>query len=416
MNYLNSKTFCASAWFSIRSDNIERFSPCCGIDCSKSKFDGKINYTLSDSFETWHNSEYMQYLRKELDSGEFPEECFQCRNAERHGLPSLRQSTNNTIANNSSNEITIETVANNLNLDEINNSWMSVFFHNKKDLTSDVVVSMDSMVSNFCNFECVMCFPHDSSKIKSRWEKNKTHPGLEYMFEVNPQFKDTSMALIKNPNAIETFRNVVNNQPLNFLHIRGGEPFIDNNVISTLEQLPIDKKKNIRLLFNSNCSVELTPVINKLKGFKDIIIIASLDGIGDTAEYVRKHCVWTETESSILNAIKNTDAIIKVHCTIHALNVLWINELEEWCDTHNLELTSEFVHRPDHLSLSAVPTEILQQASDKIKNKGIKGRIAEYKFSEELHKHLLNYVEFYNESSNTEFKDLLKKKGTEVPF
>ena len=411
MNYLDSKTFCAAAWFGVRNDNIERFTPCCSIDCSKSKFKGRVTYTIGNTFKTWHNSEYMQYLRKELDSGEFPEECFACQNAERHGLPSLRQKSNTTIANNSSLGITHETIANNLNLQEINDSWMSVFFHDKKDLTSDVVVSLDSMISNFCNFECVMCFPHDSSKIKRRWEKNEAHPGLEYMLKANPQFKDTSITLIKNPNAIEHFRDMVNNQPLSFLHLRGGEPFVDKNLLSTLEMLPEDKKKNIRLLFDSNCSVDLTQVVERLKGFKDIIIVASLDGVGDTAEYVRKHCVWSETESSILNAIKNTDAIIKVHCTVHALNVLWLNELEEWCEDHNLELTFEFVHRPDHLSLSAVPTEILKKAGSKIKNKGVKGRIAEYKFSEELHKHLLDYVAFYDESSNITYEDLLNKKG-----
>ena len=398
MNYLNSKTFCASAWFSVRNDNTERRTPCCSIDCSKSEFKGKVKYTLSDSFETWHNSDYMQYLRKELDSDKFPEECFKCRNAEKHNLPSLRQRTNNTIANNS-------------NSQELSDSWMSVFFHNKSDLTSDVVVSMDSMVSNFCNFECAMCFPHDSSKIKSRWEKNRTHPGLEYMFEANPQFLDTSMELIKNSNAIQNFRDIVNNQPLSFLHIRGGEPFIDKDVLSTLEALPEDKKKKIRLLFNSNCSVDLTTAINKLSGFKDIIIIASLDAVGVYAEYVRKHCVWAETEASILNAIKNTDAIIKVHCTVHALNVRWVYQLEEWCNKHNLELTFEFVHRPDHLSLSAVPTEVLQEASSKIKNKGVRKRIADYKYSEELHKHLLDYIAFYDESSNVKFEDLLNKKG-----
>lgn len=411
MNYLNSKTFCASAWFNVRNDNIERFTPCCSIDCSKSEFKGKVEYTLNDTFETWHNSEYMQYLRKELNSGEFPEECFKCRNAEKHNLPSLRQRSNNTIANNSLESLTHETVANNLNLQEINDSWMSIFFHNKNDFISDVVVSMDSMVSNFCNFECAMCFPHDSSKIKSRWEKNKTHPGLEYMFEANPQFLDTSMTLIKNSNAIEHFRNIVNNYPINFLHIRGGEPFIDKDLISALEQLPEYKKKKIRLLFNSNCSVDLTATINRLSGFRDIIIVASLDAVGIYAEYVRKHCVWAETEASMLNAIKNTNAIFKVHCTIHALNVRWIYQLEEWCNKHNLELTFEFVHRPDHLSLSAVPTEVLQEASSKIKNKGIRGRIANYKFSKELHNHLLTYIDFYDESSNVKFDDLLNKKG-----
>jgi len=403
MNYLNSKTFCASAWFSIRNDNTEKLTPCCAIDCSKSKFKGKVIHTLSDTFETWHNSDYIQYLRKELDSGEFPAECFVCKNNEEHNLPSLRQSVNATIANVST-------------LEQINSSWMSVFFYNKSDFISDVVVSMDSMVSNFCNFECVMCNSLDSSKIKSRWEKNKTHPSLQHTLNSNPLFLHNTIPLIKNSNAISNFNHIVNNHPISFLHIRGGEPLIDKHVLSTLESLPASKKKKIRLLFNSNCSTDLTTVLQQLSGFKDIIIIASLDAVGIYAEYVRKHSVWNEIETSILNALKNTNVIIKVHCTVHALNIVWLYQLEEWCELHNLEISFGFVHRPDYLSLSAVPTAVLQEASNKIKNKRIKERILEYKFDQKLHNELLTYVDFYDESSKIKFDDLLNKKGTEVPF
>ncbi len=403
MNYLNSKTFCASAWFSTRNDNAEKLSPCCVITCSKSKFKGKVEYTLNDTFETWHNSDYMQYLRKELDSGEFPEECFKCQNDEKHNLQSLRQSSNKTIANNSA-------------LQQINNSWMTAFFHNKRDLISDVVVSMDVMISNFCNFECVMCNSLDSSKIKSRWAKNISHPSLQNTLNSNPLYLHNTIPLIKNSNSIANFQSIINNHPISFLNIRGGEPLIDKHVLSILESLPENKKKKIRLLFDSNCSVDLTTTLQQLSGFKDMIIIASLDAVGVYAEYVRKHSVWTEIEASILNAIKNTDAIIKVHCTVHALNVAWLYQLEEWCELHNLEITFSFVYNPDYLSLASVPTEVLQVASSKIKNKGVRDIIAEYEFSEKLHEDLLTYVDFYDESSEVKFNDLLNNKGTEVPL
>jgi hypothetical protein len=403
MNYLNSKTFCASAWFSTRNDNTEQLAPCCVIDCSKSKFKGKVEHTLNDTFETWHNSDYLPYLRKELDSGEFPEECVKCRQDEKHNLRSLRQSSNKTIANNSASQ-------------QINDSWMTAFFHDKHDLTSDVVVSMDAMISNFCNFECVMCNSLDSSKIKSRWAKNATHPSLQNTLNSNPLYLHNTIPLIKNSNSIANFQSIVNNHPISFLHIRGGEPLIDKHVLSILESLPENKKKKIRLLFNSNCSVDLTTTLQQLSGFKDMIIIASLDAVGIYAEYVRKHSVWTEIEASILNAIKNTDVIIKVHCTVHALNVAWLYQLEEWCELHNLEITFSFVYNPDYLSLASVPTEVLQVASSKIKNKGVRDIIAEYEFSEKLHEDLLTYVDFYDESSEVKFNDLLNKKGTEVPL
>jgi hypothetical protein len=183
-----------------------------------------------------------------------------------------------------------------------------------------------------------------------------------------------------------------------------------------LNSLPDDKKKKTRLLLNSNCSVELTPILKQLSEFKDIIIVASLDAIGIYSEYVRKHSVWSEIETSILNALKNTDVIIKVHCTVHALNIAWLYQLEEWCELHNLELGFGFVNRPDYLSLASIPTEVLEIASSKIKNKGVRERIAEYKFSKKLHKELLTYVDFYDESSETTFSDLLNKKGAEAPL
>ena len=405
MNYLNSKTFCASAWFSTRNNNTEELAPCCNINCNKSKFNGKTAYTLNDTLETWHNSDYMQYLRAELDSGKFPEECYICRDNEKHNITSLRQSANTTIANRPASQ-------------QINNkSWMDIFFYNKRDLVSDVIVSVDAMVSNFCNFECVMCNSLDSSKIKSRWEKNKTHPALQNTLNSNPLYLHNTVPLIKNNNAIAHFHSTIVNHPISFLHIRGGEPLLDNHIIAMLESLPESKKRKIRLLFNSNCSVNLTETLQKLSGFKSIIVIASLDAIGIYGEYVRKHSVWVEIETSILNAIKNTDVLFKVHCVIHALNVVWLHQLEEWCNLHNLEVTFTFLDNPDYLTLASVPNDVLQTANKKIKDKKINARISEYEFSQTLHNDLLEYLDFYDESSTVKFDDLLNKKGDKkIPF
>jgi molybdenum cofactor biosynthesis enzyme MoaA len=404
MNHLSSNTFCASSWFSVRNDNVERLTPCCAIDCSKSKFKGTTTYTISDTIDKWHNSKYMQYLRKELDSGVFPDECFQCRNDEEYGLQSIRKSSNKTIANNASKS-------------SIYDSWLSAYFTKKDNFESGLIVSIDSMVSNFCNFECVMCNPLDSSKIKSKWEKNKTHQSLQYTLNSNPLYVSNTTSLIRNSNAIVHFHDIIHKNPISFLHIRGGEPLIDKQLLTMIEELPENKKKKIRLLFNSNCSVDLTTVLAQLTGFKDIIIIASLDAVGVYAEYVRKHCKWAETESSILSAIKNTNAIIKVHCTVHAINVMWLWQLEDWCIKHELEMTFDFVHDPEYMSLSSVPEDVLRIASSKLKNTGLANRINKYKFSKNLHNELLNFMKFYDETSNTKLDELLDKKGNlGIPF
>ena len=402
MNYLNSKTFCASAWFSVRNDNTEQLSPCCAIDCTKTAFTNKSVYTLSETTNAWHNSEYMQHLRKELATGVFPPECSSCKNNEENNLKSIRTSSNKSIANNQ------------LGID-FKESWLKLYFMNKVNYKSDLLVSIDAMISNFCNYECVMCNPLDSSKIKSNWSKNKDHTAIQPILKQNPLYLDNSTQLIKNINAIDHFHAIIKKHPITFLHIRGGEPFIDKHLMDLIKQLPDNKKKKIRLLFNTNASVDLTNHIKQLNGFKDIIIIASLDAIGSYAEYVRKNCVWKETESFIDDAMATTPAIIKVHCTVHALNIVWLHQLEHWCKDRNLEMSFEFVSNPDVLTLEAVPPDVLEYASQLIQNQGIKARIKKVVFDRNLHKQLLEYIDFYDLTSTTTFNKLLNKKGDIIP-
>jgi MoaA/NifB/PqqE/SkfB family radical SAM enzyme len=396
MNSLSSKTFCAAAWFGARNDNLGKLDVCCKIDTSLSKFKGKINYTLEkDEFNEWLDSDYLQYLREELDNNKIPNECFLCKDAEKNGLESLRQTSNVSIANTKN----------------YTNSWLSPYFKNKNDYFTDTIVSVDVMVSNLCNFECAMCFPVDSSRIHSTWKKDQSSEIVKQVLKDNPLYLDNITTLVKNNKAIEHFHKIIHNYPITFLHIRGGEPLLDENLLTLLEDIPVNKKKKIRLFFNTNGSINLVDIVNRFLDFKNVIMAISIDAINDHGNYVRKHSNWKKIKENVLSLKKYSNAIIRVHCTVHALNIMWVRDLEDWCDSNNLKLTFEFVYSPGYLSLSALSPNTLQNAKKSIKSQEVRNQINDIVYSNELHSQLLKYVEWYDKTSKVKFKDLPNKKG-----
>ncbi len=395
MNPLSSKTFCASAWFSARNDNRNKLDVCCSIDTRQSQFQGKTNYNLSsDTYEDWINSEYLQYLRKELND-KMPSECYKCQKAEKYNIRSIRQIYNKSIAGS----------------DDYSNTWLKLYFNKKKDYRNDFIVTADCMVSNLCNFECIMCFPDDSSKIHSTWKKDQSATVVKNMLAQDPLYLDNIKELSNNERARDHLRNTILHQPITFLRIRGGEPFMDEKLMSMLEKIPSAKKEKIRLAFTTNGSFDLIENTNRLKGFKELIVIVSIDAIGVHGEYIRKHSKWNIIEENVLSLVKQSNVLVYITCTIHALNIGWFDDLEDWCKKHDLPIGLTLVSNPNYLSLSALSADALAEEKKKTKNKELIRYINDTVPSDKLHAELLDYIKWYDKTSIIKFEDLPNKKG-----
>lgn len=353
--HISKKTFCSAPWFQIRNENNGYFRSCCEIDHTKTQFQGRTDYQIGkDSLSDWLTSEYVQYLRKELTQGHEISECEKCWQKERNGLKSLRQIINHSTASTSA----------------IDQSWIHAYLKNKTDYTGDFLVSADIKISNICNFSCAMCNPMASTQIYAIWNKDKHHPMVQYAMKQDPDILDNARTVfLENINSNIDFLKQVLDQDIKHLKILGGEPLLDDRMLSVLAEIDKEKSKKISLLFVTNGSVDLTDVQHRLKNFKSVMFVLSLEGIGELQTYVRRGSDWKSIENNVKKYIKyHGTKDLYVSYTLQALTILDLPDLIGWCEDHDIALNINVLTTPDYLSIKSVPNALKQKIIEIFEN------------------------------------------------
>jgi hypothetical protein len=89
--------------------------------------------------------------------------------------------------------------------------------------------------------------------------------------------------------------------------------------------------KNVSIRYQSNGSIYPSDEVLELwKDYKYIVYGASLDGVGERFNYLRWPLKWHRSEKVIKRLINETNVSLHVNCTISPLNVLYVDELENW--------------------------------------------------------------------------------------
>lgn len=346
-----SKTFCSAPWFQVRIDGTGDYRPCCEIDVSKSKFTKRVDYHIdTDTVDEYMSSEYLQYLRKELDTGK-PEECASCWKKESAGLPSLRHFVNNSVTKNQGNSL--------------DQTWIPAYLKHTNSYASSRIVSADIKLSNVCNFACAMCNPKDSSKIFDQWINDQDNEFVKDILDKNPSYFSNIVSNYQGRRGYAHLKNILTH-PITQLKLLGGEPLLDKELFSILESVPATKQKDITLLFVTNGSQDLVKAANRLSGFKSVIFVVSLEGVGVMQDYIREGSRWDIIEKNILEASKHNIDIIINH-TVQAATILRLSELILWCQANNILINFSILSEPEHLSLSVLPSYIKLLAINKLK-------------------------------------------------
>jgi wyosine [tRNA(Phe)-imidazoG37] synthetase (radical SAM superfamily) len=350
---IDQDTFCAAPWFQIRNDNQGEYRSCCQIRPQQSKFQGQKNFVFpQNSMADWINSDYVQYIRESLTSGNKIPECNECWQKESSGQLSLRNTINNTVTENRG--------------DRLDKSWIHAYFKNKKNYESNLICSIDIKLTNLCNYSCVMCHPQDSTQIMSKWMMQQEHPGLKNRLKENPDWQNDSQNLINDKNRYDLLNQAINLRPQH-LKILGGEPLIDQTMFKILSSVPIEQKKDINLLFVTNASVDLSGVQDDLPGWKGVYFVVSLDGIDAVQDYIRHGSNWQDIKKNMIQYLSHRPGNqLWVHYTVQALTLYHLPELLEFCHHHKIELSTGMLNEPDFLALSAIPDELRSKIIDKL--------------------------------------------------
>jgi len=360
------KTFCVYAWFGVYIDD-NKYRTCC-------QFRPKQNFSVNDySIEEFRNSDYQISVRNRMEHGEQIPECSQCWIDEAHGVTSMR---------------------------ELGNSMIFPDLRIAQGLKSiQPLLSVDMKIGSTCNFACAMCNPADSTKLHSEWIKDQDNEFVkDYTVKYNNYFNYTREIAV-NPR-LDVLEDALNSGIVH-LNILGGEPLLYKSVIDKLANLNEERKNKITLSFVTNGSQPIVPVVEKLQSYKRINIQVSLEGVGKTQDYIRKHSVWNEIERNVLEfrALDTNKHTLTVLNLIQALSVENEPQLNAWCAKHEIRLQQDLLYNPSYLNINSLTADFIQSLP------------AHPSFSNHTHKpeqraRLARFIEWYESKHTIKLKDI----------
>jgi organic radical activating enzyme len=226
----------------------------------------------------------------------------------------------------------------------------------------------DVKMGNTCNHACVMCNPDDSSLIYNDWIKRKDSEFVKEYLDIDPKYFETvKFNGYKNKKYRDYINDVLsNNKKLKYLKILGGEPFLDNELISTLKNIDKKVKENLKLHFVTNGSIDIVSVLEHIGKFEYIKINVSVEGVGSVHEYARAGSTWKFVEENILKTIKKNICDVSIHHSLQTATILGFESLLKWCQQHSVKINCAMVEKPEYLSISALPTKLKDEIVEKI--------------------------------------------------
>jgi MoaA/NifB/PqqE/SkfB family radical SAM enzyme len=151
------------------------------------------------------------------------------------------------------------------------------------------------------------------------------------------------------------------------LYITGGEPLINDRVADILEYLvSTGAASHIHLELSTNCTSVDARYIERIKKFKRVELLLSLDAVGETYEYIRYPARWSTIEANVRKLKYDYGMVCKVPPVVQVYNVLNLVEVFRFCDAMDFEITMNVLHMPDRLAIHNLPPRIRKAAAAKL--------------------------------------------------
>jgi len=322
-------SFCIAPWTALYISTSGGMSPCC-------KYKPFITSNLDVSVKEYINHPNLKNLRKQFLKGKKPKECYDCWNREKCGInkEQLRWSINQTPS------------------DELVNDLLSRTLPDGTIIGEQELAHVDVCWTRKCNFACLSGAPGSSSTIL------KTSSDVANAFWGKDMRPGTSG--LQATQLLEYVRDKKKNN-LSKVHLSGGEPFMQEDLVPFLELL-LERgwDKDTSLSIHTNGSVTKNykdiDIVDYLQRWKsDVHITMSIDHCGEKGSYIRP---GYNDEVWLNNYHKYTDAglLIKCQTTLSLLNAPSLGEFSEFCKKNipNFKSTIGVVQDPRSLAFSNV--------------------------------------------------------------
>ena len=368
----NSKTFCMHPFTGLATREDGAICACCRSH--------PVGFIDKQSLEEIWNNDTMRRIRKSVLTNIRPPECEPCFSLEDQGVESLR----------------MRHIAGRIPEARVN-LYPKALDSLKEDYSMPFEIpTMELKLNNLCNLACRMCHPMDStswtdwSEVKEFYkaENNIMYAIVEeHGLERKPfldKFQDDPRWWASLEKLLPYFRRV---------EFAGGEPLMDPQHYRILDmlapygsQIEIKYATNLTMLGKGGRTVwEYWPM------FKSVAVNVSIDGIGDSYEYIRTNAHWTKLIANIrqIQTIPNISRIVGA-VTVQVSNVLVLDKIIEFfLDNLGIVFHTHRVSYPKVLSAQVLPHPLKALAIQRLED--IKLRVPEFKMVK-AHPELLEYT------------------------
>ncbi len=331
-----------------------------------------IGFIQKDSLEDIWNNESMLRIRRQVLNDERPKECEPCFSLEDQGVESLRQRHIKGVIP----EARINLYPN--ALDSLNDDFTMPF----------QIPTMEIKLNNLCNLKCRMCHPMDSTSWND-WNEVEEFYIKENNFlpkkihDLNLINKPHLKEFDDNPNWWDSFSKVI--PYFRRAEFAGGEPLMDPQHYKILDmlvpyghQIEIKYATNLSMLGKNNRNIfEYWPK------FKSVAVNVSIDGIGDSYEYIRGNASWSE----LINNIKQIQELPNISRIVGAVAVQVSNALvldkmiKYFLDDLGIVFYTNMVKYPNVLSVQTLPIDLKNTVYNRLRL--VQRELPEYKLVKE---------------------------------
>ena len=349
-------TFCSAAWLQIHTEPTGQISPCCYFD-----FKNALGDWNKSSLQEVYNSKQWNTLRRQFINNEKPNQCQKCWKEEDIGIQSSRQLFNVMYS------LTMDTYSNTRpnKLDDIvrcSNIDGTVV----DDLT---LVTADLIFSNLCNFSCRSCSPdYSTGWLPDHKKLHKIRNNKEY----------DSKTLSENSSVIhlkEDLQYLISRlDDQSEVHFTGGEPMMHQDHYTFLKMLLESGKTKLRIRYNTNLSIRKlgdVDIFDILKNFDHVLIVGSIDAMGEQGEYIRHGFNWQTALNWLDTAMMALpNAKFGINTVYSILNSLAAIDLQQYMSSQTKYRHFGFylnkLHGPLHLKATLLPPPLKKEVTENI--------------------------------------------------
>jgi MoaA/NifB/PqqE/SkfB family radical SAM enzyme len=204
-----------------------------------------------------------------------------------------------------------------------------------------------------CNFACVYCGPHFSSRSLSANEVGVSEIATTYTRTTTSSSNTTCWS-----QAPKRLRHV---------YLAGGEPLLMKENLELLDRL----NPEVNLRINTNLSKTNTQVFERICEFKNVHWTVSVESMHEEFEYIRYGGSWQDFQTN-LNHIQKLEHRISFNMIWFVLNAFSIFDCIDWLHNNGFHANSFVAGAllgPEYLNIRHLPESVLQLLQIRIKDK-----------------------------------------------